>query len=296
MSLHSESDAPLTGMAFAWLELGGTAQARAALDRALARHPANLVALLLRARVLSEEGNDQAAVDGIEKVIAADPQDSRAHEYLGRALWRLGKLTDAARAFGTCLRINPLALDARLSLAALLTKQKELAPAEAEYQHGVRLFHKNPEALNKIAAHMAENGHAKKAIELFQSLADDVPDSRSIMLVNIGNAQLRLGDSRSATNSFQLAIKTDPTNALAYSRLGDLERDNGRNDKAAYYFARASPSRRERFGAVCPRIGGSARSARVAPKKFFYCLSDCVYQKLRLGRSGDAAHRGERVT
>lgn len=45
------------------------------------------------------------------------------------------------------------------------------------------------------------------------------------MMVNIGNAQLQLGDS--------------PQNALAHNRLGDLESDNGRNDKAAERFARA---------------------------------------------------------
>jgi tetratricopeptide (TPR) repeat protein len=196
--LDPESDAPLTGMAFAWLELGKPAQARAALDRVLARHPANLEARLLLARVMGAEGNDPAALNEVEKVIAADPQDWRAHDYHGCALWQLGKFADAAKAFGTCLRINPLALDARLALASLLTKQKELVTAEAEYQRGVRLFQENPEALNKIAVHMAEHGHANKAIELFQELADAVPDSRSIMMVNIGNAQLQLGDSRSA--------------------------------------------------------------------------------------------------
>jgi tetratricopeptide (TPR) repeat protein len=237
--LDPESDAPLTGMALAWLELGNPMQARAALDRALTRHPANLEARLLLARVLGAEGNDQAALDGVDRVIAADPQDWRAHDYRGRALWKMGRFADAAKAFGTCLRINPLALDARLALASVLTKQKELVTAEAEYQHGVRLFQENPEALNKIAAHMAEHGHATKAIEVFEALADAAPDSRSIMMVNIGNAQLRLGDSRSAANSYQQAIKADPTNALAYSRLGDLDDDDDRNGEAADYFARA---------------------------------------------------------
>lgn len=237
--LNPDSDAPLTSMALAWLELGKPAQARAPLNRVLARHPANLEAQLLLARALGEEGNDQAALDGIEQVIAADPYDWRAHDYHGRALWRLRKFADAAKAFGACLRINPLALDARLALASLLTEQNEPVAAEVEYEHGVRLFQENPEILNKIAAQMAEHGHAKKAIELFQVLAEAVPDSRSIIMVNIGNAQLRLGDTRSAADSYQQAIKTDPTNALAYSRLGDLENDNGRNDKAADYFARA---------------------------------------------------------
>lgn len=237
--LNPDSDAPLTGLAFAWLEIGNPAQARFALDQVLARRPANLDALLLLARVMGAEGNTRGALDAVEKVIAADPQDWRARDYHGRALWGVGKLADASKAFRTCLRINPLALDARLALASVLTEQKDMSAADADYQHGVRLFKDNLEALNKIASHMAEHGHAKKAIELFQAIADSDPDSWSTMLVNIGNAHLRLGDRQSAIDSFQRATKAGPKNALAYSRLGDMESENGRIEKAAGHFARA---------------------------------------------------------
>lgn len=237
--LNPDSDAPLTGLALAWLDIGNTAQARAALDRVLSRHPANLDAQLILARTMGAEGNNLGALDAVEKVIVADPRDWRAHDYHGRALWGLGKLVDAAKAFGTCLRINPLMLDARLALVAVLTEQKDLSAADAEYQHGIRLFKDNPEALNKIAAHLAEHGHAKKAIGLFEAIADAEPESRSIMLVNIGNAHLRLDDRQSAIESFQQAIKSDPENALAYSRLGDMENDSGSIEKAVGYFARA---------------------------------------------------------
>lgn len=237
--LKPDSDTPLTGLASAWLAVGNAAQARAALHPVLARHPANVDALLLRAHIMGSEGNNRGALDVVEKVIAIDSQDCRAHEYHGRALSGLGKLRDAAKAFDTCLTINPLALDARLELALLLTKQKNLAAADDQYQNGIRLFKDNPETLNKIAAHMAEHGDARKAIELFESIADAAPGSRSMMQVNIGNAYLRSGDKQSAMHSFQQAIKTDPENALAFSRLGDIENENGGIQKAASYFARA---------------------------------------------------------
>jgi hypothetical protein len=48
-----------------------------------------------------QKANDQAALNGVQKVIAAGPQNCRAHDYHGRALWQLGKLADAAKAFGT---------------------------------------------------------------------------------------------------------------------------------------------------------------------------------------------------
>lgn len=237
--LDPDSDAPLTGLARAWLETGNLRLAQAAVDRVRARHPANLDALLLQARILGVEGSNEGALELVEKVIAADSRDWRAYEYKGRALHALAKPTEALAAFDRCLQLNPLALGTHLALAAMLTEQEDLQRANAEYDRVVSLFADNPEVLNMLAAHMAEHGHAKKAVDLFHAIADTHPNSRSVMLVNIGNAHLRLGDMRSAIDSFQKAIEADSGNALAHSRLGDLENENGHFDKAAHYFARA---------------------------------------------------------
>ena len=237
--LDPESDAPMTGLASACLELGRPAQALAVLAKVLARHPGNRGALLLRARVLSEQGDNQTALDVIENLLAAEAEDARAHEYRARVLWSLGKLNDAKDALERCLQIDPLALQARLALASLLTARKELAAAEAQYEDARLLFQRSPEMLNEIAAHMAEHGHAKKAIAVFQALADVDADSRSILLVNIGNAHLQLGDRASAETSFRQAIELDSKNALAYSRLGDLESEDDHCERAARYFAKA---------------------------------------------------------
>jgi tetratricopeptide (TPR) repeat protein len=101
------------------------------------------------------------------------------------------------------------------------------------------IFRDNPETLHRIAAHMSDGGHSEGAIELFRWLAEVVPESRSTMMVCVGNAQLRLGDAVSAADSYRKAIEADPDSALAYSRLGDIEADNRRNGKAAEYYARA---------------------------------------------------------
>lgn len=237
--LKPDEVAPIVGMAFAWLALDLPQKAREALDLVLADRPDSLEALLLLAHVCGTQGDDQAALKIVEKVIACDPEDWRAHEYHGRALWSLGKPADAARAFGKCLRINPLAVYARLALASVLTGQKELGRAAEEYKYAVRLFRDNPETLHRIAAHMSDGGHSEGAIELFRWLAEVVPESRSTMMVCVGNAQLRLGDAVSAADSYRKAIEADPDCALAYSRLGDIEADNRRNGKAAEYYARA---------------------------------------------------------
>ncbi|WP_038378512.1 serine/threonine-protein kinase [Bradyrhizobium elkanii] len=237
--IEPEAFAPFTGMAYAWLALDLPERARASLDKVLARQPKNLEALLLLAHVFGAAGDNVAALSVVETVVAMDPQDWRAHEYHGRALSSLGKLIDAVGAYARCLRINPLALTAALDLASVLNAQKDLVAAGKEYERAIRLFRDNAEALNRIAAHMAERGHERRAIELFQELADIVPESKSILMVNIGNAQLRLGDIRSAVAAYRKAIETDPDNALAYCRLGDIESEAGRHEKAAECFVRA---------------------------------------------------------
>ncbi len=93
--------------------------------------------------------------------------------------------------------------------------------------------------LNEIASHMAEHGHGNEAIELFAALAEMEPTSRSNMLVNMGNAYLRLDNVASALKSLQAAIKVDPNNALAFRRLGDFEDEHGTAEKAAVNFALA---------------------------------------------------------
>jgi tetratricopeptide (TPR) repeat protein len=237
--LKPEDTAPTIGMASSWLALDLPQKARAALDRVLADQPENVEALLLLARVYGAEGDDQTALKIVEKVVALDPRDWRAQEYRGRALWGLGRLAEAAQALRTCLCINPLALHARLTLTSLLTAQKATAAAAEEYKRAVELFRDNPEALHRIAAHMSDGGHEKGAIELFRGLGEAVPESRSIMMVCVGNAQLRSGDAVSAADSYRQALEADPDNALAHSRLGDIEADAGPNGKAAEYYARA---------------------------------------------------------
>ncbi len=237
--IKPEWDAPLTGLASSWLELEKHLKALTVLEKVLNRHPSNLNGLLLKARVLSMQGKNQDALSLIEHILALQTSNSLAHEYHGRVLWNLEKIKEAEKAFNICLQIDPLALDARLALASLLTERKDVAAAEMQYNNAFLLFQSNSEVLNKIAAHMVENGHAKKAIEVFQSLMGTDTKTQSTLLVNIGNAYLKLGNRDSAMSSFRQAIKIESGNALAYSRIGDLKNEDGDYENAAVYYAKA---------------------------------------------------------
>jgi tetratricopeptide (TPR) repeat protein len=234
-----DADPVMIGIANSLLALDLPHKARSTLAEVLERQPENVEALLLLAHITGVEGDNKAALQIIERVIALDPRDWRAHEYHGRALRIVGRPDDAVGAYSTCLGINPLAIDARLGLASILTRREERIAAASEYNTAVRLFRDDPETLNRIAAHMSEGGHAESAIDLFRTLASIFPDARSMMLVNVGNAQLRLDDEESAAASFLQAVEADPKNALAHCRLGDIEFDAERSERAAEHYARA---------------------------------------------------------
>lgn len=237
--LKPEWDAPIIGIAKTLVELDEFDSAIQHLDRVLAQHPGNLDALVEKSGAEARRGQRDLARALLLKALKADPQHALAHEYLGRMLWVENDLHGAARSLLRSLDINPLNTSARLALAALLTVAEQPEAATQHYLLAQALHHGDSEGLNLVATHMAENGHAKEAIKLFRELATMEPDALPAMLVNIGNAQINLGDEDAAAASFREALKADPTYALAYRRLGNLEDWNEKRGDAASYYARA---------------------------------------------------------
>ena len=68
--IEPEAIAPLIGMASTWLDLGEPDRASSVLDQALLRQPENLAARLLLARGKGAKGDNEAARDEVERVIA----------------------------------------------------------------------------------------------------------------------------------------------------------------------------------------------------------------------------------
>ncbi|MES2939741.1 MAG: tetratricopeptide repeat protein [Pseudomonadota bacterium] len=237
--LDPQADAPVLGAASAALALNLVAQSRAGVDLVLARHPGNLEAGLLNARLLSEQGDEAGALVQIDQVLAKEPRNARGLEFRAMVLWRSGEIEEAIKHLKRSLDVDPLVLSPRLRLAQLLTEHGARDEAAALYNAARHLFAHSPEVLNEVAAHMAEYGHSHEAIDLFETLAQIAPESRSIMLVNIGNAQNRSGDIEAARQSFLQALGVQPQNALAHRRLGDLDTDANNLGIAAQHYANA---------------------------------------------------------
>jgi len=124
------------------------------------------------------------------------------------------------------------------------------------YLYAQALHQGDYEGLNQVAAHMAEHGHAEEAIKIFREIATVEADSLAVMLVNIGNAQINLGAEDAAAASFKEAIEADPSYALAYRRLGNLEDWNENPLQAAEYYVKACAC--EADNPLCHSSAGTA--------------------------------------
>ena len=259
--LNPEWDAPLIGIAKSLIDAGQVDQAVEYLDRVLTRHPGNLTALLEKSRAYALNGKRDSARALLREILEANPRHPIAHEYLAHLLWKEGELTGAASALASSLDIDPLSTHAHLALAAVLTEGGQNEAASWQYEVTQAIHQGDPEGLNHVAAHMAEHGHEEAAIRLFHEISGIEPDSLPAMLVNIGNAQINLGDEVAAAASFKEALKKDPTYALAYRRLGNIEAWNGNHMKAAAYYAAAcehdpaDPLNQSSAGTAYLRIG-----------------------------------------
>jgi predicted Zn-dependent protease len=75
---------------------GNTAQAGGLLDRTLAKFPASVPLLVLRAKLHLETGEPQAAIALLERALTIQPNDYSSHFQLAQAYQHLGRAREAA--------------------------------------------------------------------------------------------------------------------------------------------------------------------------------------------------------
>lgn len=183
------------------LHQGRTADARALLELALVRHPADWEAHMLLAQVLILEGNATEALAEIERARPPSPQPELMLQR-GKILEFNGRHGDALPEYQRALALDP-ELD------------------EARFLHG-RLLHYN-------------GAHTKAIAELRKVL--DAPRAKSApwypeVWLNLGVAQEAQGKDDDAIASLEQATTLDPSLGEAWAQAGKFHGDHNRSAKA----------------------------------------------------------------
>jgi 4-amino-4-deoxy-L-arabinose transferase-like glycosyltransferase len=147
------------------------------------------------------EGQWSQAVPFLERAIASRPDYAEAHNFLGIALYRLGRLREAADHLRAAVQSHPGYRDARVNLEILHREARQLA---------------------EQARPLVEQSRWQAALPLLARAAALQPDSPA-RWAQLARAQAALADTAAALHSWQEALRLQPGWPEAGEALRRLE-------------------------------------------------------------------------
>jgi tetratricopeptide (TPR) repeat protein len=208
------------------------------LTAILEADPANVDALVARARKRVTAGDLEAAVDDANRAIEIDPASALAHYARGNALADMGRADDAVAEYDRAIELDPTLVSAFGNRGDVYAELGDLAGAISDYDRAIELdagdwhaHHNRGYARSRMGQYGLAIPDYDRAIEL------DPANARAY--VNRGNARMQLGQSDLAFPDYDRAIELDPFRAAAYNDRGYARSLLGQDNLAIADYDRA---------------------------------------------------------
>ncbi len=221
-----------------WLQLHAPAKAAPQLDQAiklLGNTPETGYALYLRAKIYSQSGADEDALQSLNRAVLLRPELAEAWSDLGEA--RKGKADNAGAlaAFEKAVTLNPQDAVAQYRLGAEYLRQEKTSLALAHLRVAYRQNPRDQSVLNALQTALRKDGKTAEADEIRAQLAKllrdrDTAMQNAVTAVRLNNegAQLeKQGNLQAALDKYRRAVQLDPDHvglrvnfAVALLRLG----------------------------------------------------------------------------
>jgi len=173
-----------------------------------------------------------------EHALAVTDGNYVAHNNLGVALMRQGKIAEASSHFQEALAIWPEYPEANKSLADVLAGMGRTAEAISLYRRALEGRPNWPDAENNLGLALAQQGQLAQAIAHFTTALRLEPTSATAH-VNLGLAYMKLKDLDSALAHFSRAIELNPADAQVHYWMGVVLKDQGHRTEAIERFIQA---------------------------------------------------------
>jgi Flp pilus assembly protein TadD len=153
------------------------------------------------AELLHEE-RFQEALYALRDVVAEDPRNPYAYQFLGIALFETGQIEAARDAYRAAVKLAPTYLGARVSLSHVLRMLGDLRGAIAEAEHALERSPADNDALHAAGLAHAARGDAKAARPYFEAFLAGNPEFEAATEVRAILADLErdAGDGGETTN------------------------------------------------------------------------------------------------
>ena len=229
------ADAALkTQLAIAEALDGNLSEARNLQAAALARLPDHAPALLLGARLVASGGDQKAALQQVEALLAKSPKLADAWTLKAELLMRGGKPDDKASALAAyqqALAIKPDLVSVHNAIIMVHLAKPDFDAANQQFALMQKAAPKNPQTLFLDALLSEQRGDYKHARELTQTLLRGAPNNPQVLLL-AGQVELKLNALAQAEALFAKAVQVVPKAAAPRHQLAQLQMRAGQPDKA----------------------------------------------------------------
>jgi arylsulfatase A-like enzyme/Flp pilus assembly protein TadD len=145
-------------------ETGDLPGAIATLDGIVRRGIADQRVLVVLAGYFMESGDDRKAIDLLQTVVAAHPDEVEAYNSLGSAYSKIGRHEEARAAYRKVLELQPTSATAYENIGVDELRAGERDRAAADLARALELDPQLASAHNTLAALLAGQGHADQAV------------------------------------------------------------------------------------------------------------------------------------
>jgi tetratricopeptide (TPR) repeat protein len=198
------------GMALALEGLNRPADAAGAFEKYLAMKPDDLETRFHLARLNLQAGQNEAALENLQKVYQVKPGLAGLAAALGDVSALLKKLSESEKFYREALTQTPGDADLHRALGKTLLDEEILEEAEAQFRTALKIDPRNQEALHGLAATLYLEKRYPEAIPLLEAQAK-APNAPAAVYFLLATCYDHLRDNRHAL--------------AAYERYLELEKD-----------------------------------------------------------------------
>jgi tetratricopeptide (TPR) repeat protein len=119
-------------------------------------------------QALSRQGRMDEAMVEWRKALEGNPLDAKPHNNLGKALFEKGAVDEAMAEYRKALEINPGYADAHFNLGRALFQKGDVDAAIAHWQRAVEINPNFAEARNNLGVALFQKGQVDEAVSQFQ--------------------------------------------------------------------------------------------------------------------------------
>ena len=220
-------DAPVRlVLARAELAQGKFKQAFEGLQKILASDPNNIDALYYMSVIARELSHRE-----YERLFSIAPDSGRVHQLLGEAALAAENRSEAEEEFQKALSSNPHSIEVSVELAELKRSQSKFDEAITYYTQAEQIGPLNYEIAYGLGACYTYKQEYSRAIEWLRKAVALAPDSAAGRFA-LGNALFQNGQFEAAIPELNVSLKIEPRMKQAYFLLGRAYSKLGRMDDA----------------------------------------------------------------